>query len=182
VQSHFEAQAHCYGDTALLNHPEEIELVDYEDLRGTRPYILFASDHSALSGKELAPMYDMVKSLSDEALAAMAKGIDIRLVAKGIFTLLPIRPQHVGRVDVHHHAELLRFRTRVAALVCPLPQIQKLLIHLNNTQPFMAVFKDNLQSELMAILDGRLDQYRSMIEFQLSSQKRDIGLASLHPW
>ena len=172
VQSHFEEQWRCFGSDALMVYPDGSELVDFGDIRGTPYEKLLYGNIASTTADERMWLYDEVlKYQSAESLSKLAGSLDIRFGAKGLFNLGPVPLQFASFVDADRYADVLRLRARIALLVCPLPQIEKLALRVKTIEPYIGEYAGDLRNELFMMLDSRLMPFRSTIDFELPSQK-----------
>lgn len=169
VQNHFEEQIKYFADGALFSYPEKDRTVDFDNLRGTSHWRLLNEHIVKMNSEDRAWLYDEVRKYeSNDALVVLAASLDPRFAIRGLFSLFPVWPRFVPFVDLDRYAEVLRFRTRLALIVCPLPQIEKFTrdIHSNLGK---SEYSDNVHDELLAMLAARLEPYRAITEFEYPS-------------
>lgn len=172
VQAHFEDQLRIFGADALIGCSERYEMVDFEDLRGSEHEKLLYQNIATTNLEDRLWLYDEVlKYRSIESLVQLGIHLDIRFAARGLFDIAPAPTRFSPFIDAERYADVLRFRARVAVSVCPLPQIEKLALRVNDVDLHVGEFPPNLQSELSTMLFARLEQMRWIIDFELPSQK-----------
>jgi hypothetical protein len=177
VQSHFEQQANCFGNSALIPCPEISELGVFDDLVGTMHWKLLYYPIVKTNAEDRVWLYDEVRKYqSAEALSVLAASLDPRFAIKGLFDLFCVPTRFVPFVEMDRYAEVLRFRVRLALVLCPLPQIEKLALILSSHDAILGEYPEGIREELLEMLKNRLEPYRSILEFKFPSELK--GLAS----
>jgi hypothetical protein len=169
VQRHFEDQAHRFGDSALLPYPDNIRLMDTQDIDETMHGRLLALHIRKTDADDRAWLYEEVRKYeSADAWAGLVASLDSRFAIKGIFNLSGVPSHFVPFVDMEQYAEVLRFRIRVVLAVCPLPRIEGLASFVRMAAT-VGEYPNGMRDELLAMLDAHLEPYRPIIDFEFPS-------------
>jgi hypothetical protein len=170
VQHHFEEQVNCFENSALIACPEESNLGDFDDLVGSVHWKLLYWPILKTTAEDRAWLYDSVRQYqSAEALAVLAAGLDPRFAMRGLFNLFSVPTRFIPFVEMDRYAEVLRFRVRLALAICPLKEIEKLALTSISRDADMGAYPKGTLDELLGMLNVRLDRYRQILDFKLSS-------------